>query len=157
MAAGIAVHRLLESWDRQDDAMLEERLPLAVAAVSTEENVDAAQVEKEAREIVGAFRASPLLDQLRNLKVMGRELPILVAREDRTTVRGSIDLLYQEPDGQVVVADYKTDREDDNALLRDRYRDQLRLYAMAVEKALRLPSPPRTELWLLRHGKRCQA
>ena len=65
---------------------------------------------------------------------------------------GSIDLIYRDEDGDVVVADYKTDDEPDEATMRERYRDQLQVYAAAVRDAQGLERLPRTELWLLRSG-----
>ncbi len=68
--------------------------------------------------------------------------------------RGNVDLLYRDDDGEVVVADYKTDREDDPRSLGRRYMDQLGVYAEAVRQAMGLATRPRTELWLLRSGSR---
>ena len=59
-------------------------------------------------------------------------------------------------DGQIVVADYKTDRDDDAVAMSERYRDQLSVYARAVKQALELDSEPRSELWLLRSGVRVE-
>ncbi len=69
------------------------------------------------------------------------------------TLRGSIDLLYKDANGQVVVADYKTDRETDPSELRRSYGAQLEVYADAAGKALELERRPRMELWLLRSGQ----
>jgi len=53
-----------------------------------------------------------------------------------------------------VVADYKTDRTSDEDALRERYAGQLSVYARVVRAALDLAELPRTEIWLLRHGRR---
>jgi len=71
---------------------------------------------------------------------------------ERWTWRGSIDLLYQDAAGAVVVADYKTDPDDPGAA--SRHAAQLAVYREAVQRAMRLPAPPRKELWMLRTGRR---
>jgi ATP-dependent exoDNAse (exonuclease V) beta subunit len=75
-------------------------------------------------------------------------------------VSGALDLLYRDPEtGDLVVADYKTDRvevEGDLSALTDlvgAYAPQARLYARAVREALDLPEPPRAELWFLWAGR----
>ncbi len=53
-------------------------------------------------------------------------------------VQGTIDCCFIE-DGGWVLLDYKTDRETDAAALTDRYGNQLRLYALALERITGLP------------------
>ena len=64
---------------------------------------------------------------------------------------GSIDLLYRDRDGRLVVVDYKTDRADASAQ-RERYARQGALYCRAVEEALGADPPPRFEIWWVRSG-----
>jgi ATP-dependent exoDNAse (exonuclease V) beta subunit len=72
-------------------------------------------------------------------------------------VSGALDLLYRDPEtGDLVVADYKTDRvegDDELATQAEAYASQARLYARAVREALDLPEPPRAELWFLWAGR----
>src|SRR5918992_851032 len=56
-------------------------------------------------------------------------------------LEGFVDLLYETPDGLVVV-DYKTDALADDAAIdaaADRYRPQLGAYVLALESALGMP------------------
>lgn len=53
--------------------------------------------------------------------------------DEEIMVQGSIDCCFIE-DGRWVLLDYKTDRNDDAAALTERYRAQLRLYALALER-----------------------
>ena len=62
--------------------------------------------------------------------------------------------MYREPGGDLFGADYKTDGETGESVLRERYREQLGVYADAVQAARELPAAPRAELWLLREGTR---
>ena len=70
-------------------------------------------------------------------------------------VSGVVDLVYRDPEsGEVVVADYKTDRIDDPDAeeARERmeaYRRQGAVYRRALREGLGLDYTPRFELWLL--------
>ena len=48
-------------------------------------------------------------------------------------IQGIIDAYFEE-DGEIVVLDYKTDRVQTEAELKDRYQEQLRLYTRALEQ-----------------------
>ncbi|MDW7650040.1 MAG: helicase-exonuclease AddAB subunit AddA [Bacillota bacterium] len=59
---------------------------------------------------------------------------------EAVVIQGIIDLLLQTPQGYIIV-DYKTDRMPAGGTdeLRDRYREQIRYYALAVETVLKRP------------------
>ena len=65
-------------------------------------------------------------------------------------VQGTIDLCFIE-DGQWVLVDYKTDRSTDIEELKAHYRNQLALYATALERITGIPVKQRL-LCLLRRG-----
>ncbi len=153
LAAGTAVHAALEQWDPRSGAPLAAGLPELAARAAAEHGADPAAVEREAREALDAFAASPLAERLRSVDVLGREVPVLLREEDGTTVAGFLDLLYRDADGTVVVADYKTDRALSADEAETRYGAQLGAYAETVRRAMRLTAPPRTELWLVRRGE----
>ena len=70
---------------------------------------------------------------------------------------GSIDLLYRCPDtGEVVVADYKTDRvgKQEAKVVAERHRAQGAVYSEAVQAAMGLARRPRFEVWLIETGQR---
>jgi hypothetical protein len=62
-----------------------------------------------------------------------RETPVTWRAAEQTIVEGNVDLAYVTGD-EVVVVDFKTDRELDGAL--ETYRRQLQVYASAVGAAL---------------------
>jgi ATP-dependent helicase/nuclease subunit A len=62
-----------------------------------------------------------------------REAPVTWRLPDGRLVEGNVDLAYIDGD-EVVVVDFKTDRELDGAL--DRYRRQVQIYAAAVGASL---------------------
>jgi ATP-dependent exoDNAse (exonuclease V) beta subunit len=148
-AVGSAVHRFLETWDARSEGTALAALPSMARAAAQEERVDPGDVEKEARAIVGAFLSSPLPARLRELRVLGREIPVLHRDAQGVTWRGSIDLLYEDA-GVLVVADYKTDLDAEGAV--ERYRGQLAVYVAAVERAMSRSRSVRAELWMLRAG-----
>jgi ATP-dependent helicase/nuclease subunit A len=153
-AVGLVVHRLLEHWDGKEPERLTERLAVLCEDTARETRTEAAEIESDAREILEAFLATDLGGRLGRVERLGAELPLLVRVDERGPVfRGSIDLLYREAEGGIVVADYKTDRETDEDDLRRSYGRQLAVYAEAVQRALDLPERPRMELWLLRSGR----
>ena len=153
-AVGIVLHRLLESWDGQDPQGLSEHLAALCEQTSRETRTDPGALGREAGEILEGFLKSELATRFPHLDRLGAEVPVLMQQESTgQTMRGSIDLLYKDASGQLVVADYKTDRETDPSELRRNYGAQLEVYADAVRKALELDRSPRKELWLLRSGE----
>lgn len=68
--------------------------------------------------------------------------------------QGYIDCLYREPDGRWLLIDFKTNRigPDNRADLLEKYRMQMRLYALAIESALR-QAPDEVVLHFLRTGE----
>lgn len=97
---------------------------------------------------IAAFFASPTGARLLNAREIHREWPfnvLLKAREALTPpeagpfgeeelmVQGTIDCCFLE-DGEWILLDFKTDRSDDREALRQRYREQLGFYALALER-----------------------
>lgn len=87
------------------------------------------------------FRAEKVHRELRFLAVLGeKELSRWrddIHGEDTTTVQGVADCVFVE-DGQAVIVDYKTDWVESREELIDRYRPQLELYRMILEKSMGL-------------------
>jgi ATP-dependent helicase/nuclease subunit A len=128
-AVGIAVHEHLAGM------VIPSRRAEAVGAMATE--------------IIERFEGSPLASRLASMEVLGREIPILLHDAAGSLWRGSIDLLARDPDGTLVVVDYKTDAEAEGAI--ERHRAQLSVYAESVHKSV--PGcRVRAEVWMLRHG-----
>ena len=112
-----------------------------------------AQREVVAPEKLAAFLESPMGLRLRRAQIVRREWPfnaMLRAEEALTVqeagrfaqeellVQGTIDCCFIE-DGAWILLDYKTDRADDPDALRDHYRAQLHVYALALERITGLP------------------
>lgn len=128
---GSAVHRALELVDlsTKDDAVI-----LAAAAGACAE----LGVPRLMSEVVARVRAALASDIVQAAAVARhwKEVPI-VAELDGRIVEGLIDLLYETPDGLVVV-DYKTDGVRSSAdidTLASHYSPQLSAYARGVSEA----------------------
>ncbi len=163
-AVGSAVHRVLERFDHgaaDPDAELRWRHDEAVRWLETAIAPDRlAAARTHLNEILNTFRNGPLWSHWLGLAghVLARELPVLLppSGDDPEgpvgALTGFVDLLYRDPaTGELVVADYKTD----TGHIEDRaraYAGQLAAYARAIQHALELPAPPRTELWFLSVG-----
>ncbi|MFL6237808.1 MAG: UvrD-helicase domain-containing protein [Thermoanaerobaculia bacterium] len=166
MAAGGAIHRVLEEWDLAADPKKElgrqrQRLPAYLAALVEGDELDRALPLAES--LLETFVAGSLFQRLRKLKghVLARELPVLLPPGEGEAspvgiVTGAIDLLYRDPeDGRIVIADYKTDEVETEEEIRARaavYAPQGAVYARAVQEALEIAEGPRFELWFLRAG-----
>ena len=123
--------------------------------VLDKEHDEAAQevIVEEVCDLLRAFVQSPVYERLRRATVVGREVPFFMPwNEGRQVMEGVIDLLYRL-DGELWIADYKTDMIplDQIAVRAESYREQARLYRMAVEQSLGAPIAG-FEFIFLRHG-----
>jgi ATP-dependent helicase/nuclease subunit A len=161
MAVGTAVHRVLELYPLPEekltavlDAALEPLVPPdALAAART-----------QARDLWRRFTAGPLAARLDALlpHVVARELAVLLPPDPEDAdgpvgfLSGAIDLLYRDPDdGELVLADYKTDQVESPLEVDARaraYALQGRVYRRAVAEALGLSEGPRVEFWFVVPG-----
>ena len=165
--AGTAVHQVLETLDLdaidlpQVLARAAGALPGRLGAIHPAPLATAAAQRGAA--LLHRLATGPLLERLRQLAagVVARELDVLLPPPADGTgpvgaVVGSIDLVYRDPDdGELVVADYKTDEVVGPALQERavQYGIQLGFYRRALQEALDLPAPPRGELWFLHAGE----
>ncbi len=101
----------------------------------------------EAIELARQFEASTLGRRAARADRIEREFDFMLAIED-VVLRGQIDLWFEEG-GEVILVDYKTDRDQ---FAVGEYELQLRLYAIALERyAGRVPD--RAALCFLRSGE----
>jgi ATP-dependent helicase/nuclease subunit A len=150
---GLAVHEALERWDFRDRGVLAAQLEAAVTRVSRDAALDPEAVQTGARVVIDGLLTSELPGYLASSQILGRELPLLFEDGDGRAWSGTLDLLYRDPDGRLVVADYKTDREPGPETT-ERYRGQLEIYARGVALAFPEAPPPAKELLYVRTGQR---
>jgi ATP-dependent helicase/nuclease subunit A len=134
---GSLVHLLLE---RLDFARPEPPPPDEVVALGTAHGMalEPEHVE-DIRAQVAAFGATPLCARLAAARRVRREAGFAFALEPGgggPLVTGFVDALAREPDGTVLVVDYKTDRLDEDeqpeALVASAYSTQRMVYALAA-------------------------
>ncbi len=109
------------------------------------EKLKITQEEKDAllknKEIIENFVNSELFEDLKNAKEIHRETPFYMNipykdTKEKVLVQGIIDLYYVDKDGNIILVDYKTDRNVDENTLIERYKFQLNLYKNAIENSL---------------------
>ena len=138
---GLSGRALADNIRRQLDTFADRRL------------LTDAQREAVRPTAIGAFIQSETGQRLLNASDIRREWPfnaVLRASEALTPeeagqfsgedllVQGTIDCCFME-DGHWVLLDYKTDRTDDPESIREHYRKQLSVYALALERITGIP------------------
>jgi len=153
---GIICHRVLEECDFQTLAdpsfELSEAVDRAARGLSPETEPLDPKIRAEAGGILGGFIRSEIFAGIRGAKILGKEIPFTIPWEDKV-MEGIIDLIY-ERDGEIVVADYKTDSVQESEIPEraERYRVQREVYLEAVRRGLGIKNP-RFQLIFLRPAK----
>ena len=136
LVLGSLAHQVLEHWDFQT-RRIEEDLDEAVARHAS--GLPAARkqvVVRELKAIWATLAGSPVYEELRGARILGREMPFVLPWGGQV-MEGRIDLVY-EREGRLYVADYKTDQvtDEDLAKVMHDYRHQARVYTEAVRSGL---------------------
>ena len=56
--------------------------------------------------------------------------------DEKILVQGIIDLYFIDKDGNLILVDYKTDKVKDENELREKYKNQLKIYKQALQISL---------------------
>jgi ATP-dependent helicase/nuclease subunit A len=151
-AVGLALHHILERWDFRDTASARAMVQRAASDAARSAGADPASVTAETSEVVEQLLSGELPGYLAGVEVIAREAPFLVEIEGERW-SGTIDLVYRDRDGRLVVADYKTDRSPP-AEAPEPYREQLRIYVLAVSRLFPDEPEPAREILYVRDGSR---
>ncbi len=160
---GSAVHLLLARLDlrskpnRQQventiETLVSEGLINSQTAAALEPEWIAAFFESEVGQRILQYPDKCHREWAFTISVSARQARIAPA-DEKIIIQGIVDLLLDSPDGLILV-DFKTDRVSEGEWPErvERYRPQLRLYTLAVEKVLgRMPQ--RAYLYFLAHSK----
>jgi ATP-dependent helicase/nuclease subunit A len=143
---GTIVHQVLERWDFNGSmSMMREHVGQAChqffsalgrqkVATSTEEM---RALQEEAADVLTGFMNSPAYAELQRAEILGREIPFFYrAGDGEPLIRGTIDVLYKDAKGTLVVGDYKTGAMRGGASDPSAYERQGNAYRKAVEAAL---------------------
>ncbi len=96
-------------------------------------------------DIIYKFAQSEIAKEIKNAKRVYKEAPFYinipareiynVETEEQILVQGIIDVYYENQEGELILLDYKTDKVDNPAQLKQKYLVQLELYKKALEYA----------------------
>lgn len=91
---------------------------------------------KEAQNIIDNFIASPIFKELKSLKFLAAELPFTMLSKEGRTVNGIMDAVFEGKDGEIFIADYKSDniKEQDIAAKTAFYSAQTDFYKAAARE-----------------------
>jgi ATP-dependent helicase/nuclease subunit A len=147
---GTALH-LVMRYLNFAHADTETRVKVQIAEMVRREFIAPLQAEAIDVEAIVRFVHSPLGKRICVGEDLQREVPFMLAlpvgelypevanlAEEIIIVQGTIDCLFKEGEEYVLV-DYKTDKVDCLAVLQERYKVQMELYARAVRTILTLP------------------
>ena len=140
---GVCAHAVLEQWDfarpRAEICPVIEQTCRRYVAQNHPELID--DVTEDLTAVLERFLSSEPYKRLQRATVLGREVPFAMPLGEGQMMEGVIDLIYRL-DGQIWIADYKTDdvaAEDAQARV-DRYRPQSEMYSRVVERSIGLSS-----------------
>ena len=134
---GTAYHRVMELID-----LNEKDVKAAIASFVEKGFMTPSQAECIEVEKIEKFLASSVAERMRKAKKVMREesFTIMIDARDvfengeneKICVQGTIDCLFEEEDGNMVLLDYKTDKYKEPEEIINRYKKQLELYEVAV-------------------------
>ena len=155
---GTAYHRAMQLLDLKALRGLDERACAGQIGAQLDGFTAAGRMQPSQREaistdIIARFFCRAVGQRLLMAETVRREWPFnvmvrmseallpeeMTTKDDREIlVQGALDCCFIEDDKWVLL-DYKTDRSDDAEALTARYRNQLRLYALALERVTERP------------------
>ncbi len=111
-------------------------MPLLNLSLDAQADHDRIAVQRELEEIFDVFFNSSAYEELKSSHILGREIPFLIPWEEQI-MEGVMDVLY-EKDGELYVADYKTDRVQGRDLSEvvQGYTHQAEIYSEAVRRCV---------------------
>ena len=144
---GTLAHLAVQAWDfAVDPAQLPAHIDrLCRAHIPMAQAGDAERIRVELQELFAGFAASAPFAELRRAEILGREVPFAIpwngGGHRPCVMHGSMDLLYRL-DGEVWIADYKTDRvaAPEAHARAEAYRVQAQVYREAVAACLGIQS-----------------
>ena len=148
---GTAMHTVLEECDLRQEYDKEKLEELISALVTKGRLTEEEGKAVRRRELLQFFRSglaqrlrmADKIETERTFSLLMQPKDLFYGKEyeevtDTILVNGIIDCYFVEKDG-IILLDYKSDRTYDEEELKTRYRIQLSLYRLALERALGLP------------------
>ena len=143
---GTIMHLDMQKLDEKleyDEDMIEKLIKeLCDKNIINEREAEVIDIKK-----IYSFTRSNIWEEMKHAKEVHKEKPFYInipAKDvyeadidENVLVQGVIDLYYVTDKDDIVLVDYKTDRVREADELIEKYNEQLRIYKMALEKALR--------------------
>ena len=153
---GTMLHRCMELLDPAAPQTAAALIRRAAAEMEIPAEHDLDELSGQFQQMLATFKGHPLCRQLAEARARLTELDF-ASRHSRTTLRGKIDVLYQDHAGEWHVVDYKSDRvgrEGIEAHAR-RYELQMLAYAAAAARHIGPREGPVSDatLYFLRTGQ----
>lgn len=136
---GTAYHRVMELID-----LNEKDVKGAIEGFVKNGFMTPLQAESIEHEKIERFIASHIAQRMRNAKKIWKEAAFTIeidakdvfenGENEKICVQGTIDCLFEDENGKLVLLDYKTDFYNDPLEIAKRYKKQLELYEAAVFK-----------------------
>ena len=142
---GTAIHKIMQFIELKGipDVEIEIKRLLAENRITENEAVAADRCMLKRFFDSELYRRIMLSDTVKREMRFLTELPVTYYggnknSEDTFIVQGAVDLCFTEPDG-VVIVDFKTDKVQNLLELKERYTNQLEIYAIAIQKIFGKP------------------
>lgn len=145
---GTAVHKVMQyaEYDKCTSGLQAELERLHEFMYLSDEEFETMNTD-----VLNTFFASPLCKRILQSPMVKREMRFITEfpatdlaegldpmfSEEMIVVQGAIDLLFEE-NGKIVIVDFKTDRNKNEEELLDAYTEQLKIYAKACSKILKM-------------------
>ena len=94
----------------------------------------------ENKSIIESYIKSDLFKELQEAKEIHKEEAFYMNvkyKHSDVLVQGVIDLYYINKNDELILVDYKTDKNINDEILKERYQNQLLMYKTALEKSLK--------------------
>ena len=145
---GTAIHKVMQFFDFEKTDSIEEE----ISRLYEWQFISEREAESVNRNALKAFFTSNVFGRIKAAKAVEREMRFLTeipageidpslskeAAQEGIMVQGAVDLCFEEEDG-IVILDFKTDRIKKPEELKNAYREQLAIYALACEKIWERP------------------
>lgn len=95
----------------------------------------------QSRKVIENYINSELYKELKTAKAVYKEAPFYMNikykdTDEKVLIQGIIDLYYINKNDELVLADYKTDKNVNEEILKQRYSNQLKMYKIALQQSL---------------------
>ena len=143
---GTLIHLILQKIDVKKQDYKKEDIKNLIEDLVCRRIITAKEAEAINVNSILEFTKSDLYKELSTAKKVYKEQPFYInlkakdvyetESEDLVLVQGVIDLYFIDKNDNIVLVDYKTDNIENETEFIERYKEQLNLYKIALEKAL---------------------